>query len=426
MKNLLKTMAAGVVLTLAACENEEAPAGGTNDVSRLAQIALETKYPGASNVRWLTKGDYVVAVFSMPATRAVPDTENDLAAWFDNGGVWYMTETDIPFTSLPDAVRQAFNGSEYANAPWEMDDVDKLERDGVETIYVIEVEKKENGRETEVDLYYADNGVLVKQVTDSGNDYDYSDYIPSKPSGNIEQYIRDNYPGARITDIDRERDMTEVEIIDGQVRRELLFAGNGVWKYTKTEIKDKNTIPQAVAAALQASDYVTYRIDDIDHYKTPDSEFYRYDLESRYGDVKVDITPEGTLTLVQAGGNPGQGNGQMVNVEISSFIHQKYPGARIVEYDYDDGLLEVEIFHEYLEKEVYFNGRNQWVYTEWDIRPNALPQAVKDAIAASQWATFEIDDMEYVQTPQQEYYLIELESGNREVELRVKADGTIF
>ena len=129
---------------------------------------------------------------------------------------------------------------------------------------------------------------------------------------------------------------------------------------------------------------------------------------------------------MQAGGNPGQGNGQMVNVEISSFIHQKYPGARIVEYDYDDGLLEVEIFHEYLEKEVYFNGRNQWVYTEWDIRPNALPQAVKDAIAASQWATFEIDDMEYVQTPQQEYYLIELESGNREVELRVKADGTIF
>ena len=131
-----------MVLTLAACENEEAPAGGTNDVSRLAQIALETKYPGASNVRWLTKGDYVVAVFSMPATRAVSDTENDLAAWFDNGGVWYMTETDIPFTSLPDAVRQAFNGSEYANAPWGMDDVDKLERDGVETIYVIEVEKK--------------------------------------------------------------------------------------------------------------------------------------------------------------------------------------------------------------------------------------------------------------------------------------------
>jgi hypothetical protein len=425
MKNLLKTMAAGVVLTLAACENEEAPVGGTSDVSRLAQIAFETKYPGASNVRWLTKGDYVVAVFSMSATRAVSDTENDLAAWFDNGGVWYMTETDIPFTSLPQAVQETFNAGEYAAAPWKVDDVDKLERDGVEMIYVIEVEKKENGQETEVDLYYTPDGVLVKKVIDSGNDYDYSDYIPSKPAASIEEYIQVNYPGARVTDIDREHGMTEVEILDGRICRELLFAGNGEWQYTKTEVYS-NEVPEAVKSALAQSEYAAYRIDDIDHYKTAEGEFYRYDLESRYGDVKVDITPEGTLTLVQAGGNPGQGNGQMVNVEISSFIHQKYPGARIVEYDYDDGLLEVEIFHEYLEKEVYFNGRNQWVYTEWDIRPNALPQAVKDAIAASQWATFEIDDMEYVQTPQQEYYLIELESGNREVELRVKADGTIF
>ncbi|EOR99300.1 hypothetical protein C799_03180 [Bacteroides thetaiotaomicron dnLKV9] len=426
MKNLLKTMAAGVVLTLAACENEEAPIGGANDVSRLAQIALETKYPGASNVRWLTKGDYVVAVFSMPATRAVSDTENDLAAWFDNGGVWYMTETDIPFTSLPQAVQEAFNAGEYAAAPWKVDDVDKLERDGVEMIYVIEVEKKENGQETEVDLYYAPDGVLVKKVIDSGNDYDYSDYIPSKPAASIEEYIQANYPGARITDIDREHGMTEVEILDGRICRELLFAGNGEWQYTKTEVYS-NEVPEAVKSSLAQSEYAAYRIDDIDHYKTAEGEFYRYDLESRNGDVKVDITPEGTLTLVQPGsGKPGQGNGQMVSVEISSFIHQKYPDARILEYDYDDGLLEVEIWHDRREKEVYFNGRNQWVYTEWDIRPDELPQAVKNAILESQWVTFEIDDIEYVQTPQQEYYLIELENGKQEAELRVKADGTIF
>ena len=86
----------------------------------------------------------------------------------------------------------------------------------------------------------------------------------------------------------------------------------------------------------------------------------------------------------------------------------------------------MEIWHDRREKEVYFNGRNQWVYTEWDIRPDELPQAVKNAILESQWVTFEIDDIEYVQTPQQEYYLIELENGKQEAELRVKADGTIF
>ena len=47
-----------------------------------------------------------------------------------------------------------------------------------------------------------------------------------------------------------------------------------------------------------------------------------------------------------------------------------------MEQDYDDGLLEVEIWHEGREKDVYFNGQNAWVYTEWDIRRAELPQAV--------------------------------------------------
>ena len=55
-----------------------------------------------------------------------------------------------------------------------------------------------------------------------------------------------------------------------------------------------------------------------------------------------------------------------------------------------------------------------------------LPQAVTAAIAASEWATFSIDDIEYVQTPTAEYYLVELERGNREIELRIAAEGTIL
>ncbi len=89
-----------------------------------------------------------------------------------------MTETDILFTMLPEAVRTAFGATEYASAPWTVDDVDKLEREGVETVYVIEAEKHENGLETEVDLYYSPDGVLVKKIVDAGGDYDYGDYIP--------------------------------------------------------------------------------------------------------------------------------------------------------------------------------------------------------------------------------------------------------
>ena len=153
-------------------------------------------------------------------------------------------------------------------------------------------------------------------------------------------------------------------------------------------------------------------------------------MESTRGDVKVDISTEGTLTLKQpgsnAGGSLGQDGGAMVAPDISDFLALKYPGSTIVECDYDDGLLEVEIWHDGREKDVYFNGRNVWVYTEWDIRRGELPAAVTTALASSQWAAFEIDDLEYVQTPDLEYYLVELERGDREVELRITAAGTIL
>lgn len=433
-KFLVLTLISGAVF-LASCEKDctgdpVVPLPPASPVSKQAAAALAAKYPSATNVSWQNKDAYVVARFTLPGVRSAAAGGNDLAAWFDNGGVWYMTETDIPFAALPAAVRTAFEGSEYAAAPWRVDDVDMLEREGVETIYVIEVEKREQGVETEVDLYYSADGVLVKMLTDSAPDYDYGDYIPSKPATSIEEWIRTHYPEARITEIDYEHGMTEVDIIDGRTPREVLFDGSGSWLYTKTEVC-RSDVPQAVMTALQNSRYATYRIDDIDHYVTPDSEFYRFDLESAEGDAKVDIALDGTLTLKQpaggtAGGNSGQGSGGLVSASVVEFIASKYPGAQILEQDYDDGLLEVEIWHEGREKDVYFNGQKAWVYTEWDIRRAELPEAVVSAIAASQWSAFAIDDIEYRQTPTAEYYLVELERGKQEVKLRITAEGTIL
>ena len=51
-----------------------------------------------------------------------------------------MTESEITYEMLPEAVKKAFSSSEYAN--WKIDDIDKLERAGMEIIYVIEVETR--------------------------------------------------------------------------------------------------------------------------------------------------------------------------------------------------------------------------------------------------------------------------------------------
>lgn len=45
-----------------------------------------------------------------------------------------MTETDLPYAALPEAVKNAFQNSEYGS--WRPDDVDMIEREGMEPVYV--------------------------------------------------------------------------------------------------------------------------------------------------------------------------------------------------------------------------------------------------------------------------------------------------
>lgn len=406
--------AAMAMMTLQACEKSDGT--GQDAVSEKAKQALEARYPGASNVSWQSKNGYVVATFTQAAVRAVP--ADQLSAWFDNGGSWYMTETNIRFDQLPEAVKIVFAASAYA--AWQVDEVDKIERSGTETIYVIEV--KQAGKE--MDLFYSPDGVLTKEMADVDDDYDYGDYIPAAPNASIESYLKANYPGARILEIDREGQYTEVEILDGRVKRELLFDNGGKWLRTKTELRTAE-VPASIMQVLQASEYASYRIDDVDYYITTDSEYYRFELKSASGDVDVQITREGVLTVVGSESDDDDYPGPL-NQICADFIARQYPGSKIVESEYEHGYLEVEIRHDNREKTVRFNASNAWVDTRWDVRVSELPQAVKSAIAASDYASYTIDDAGYVQIPSGDYYEVELEKGDREVTVRIKADGTVL
>lgn len=422
MKNLL--IAAAAVLVVAGCERSDGGRGAGDEVSPRVMEAFAERFPGAQNVRWSVKGDYAVADFYWAGTRAA-DAAANCSAWFGNAdGRWTMTETRIRFDALPQAVRDAFAASEYAS--WQVDDwVDVLYRAGdVEPeIYVIEVEQ--GGRE--MDLYYAPDGVLVKSVADADPDCDYGDFIPAEPAASIGEYIRTHYPSARVIDVDAEYEGTEVEILDGGVKRELFFDRSATWQYTKTEVR-RADLPAVVMAAWAASEYAEaqgYRLDDADLYETAsEGTFYRLELESRNGDVKIRITPEGEVSLHETSVGAGAG----VTAEIEAFIRENYPGASIVEKDSDDGMLEVEIRHEGREKELLFNGAGAWVRTSWEVRYAELPAAVTAAVCGSEYAAWEFDGADYVQTPDGAWYALELEEErlDREVTLRIAEDGTIL
>lgn len=265
---------------LVSCSDDD---DGIVSVSQQVLDAFSTKFPNATNVVWESKAGFLVADFKYPDTNVLYDGE----AWYSPQGKWYMTEVDIPYASLPEAVRTAFEASDYAD--WYIEDVDMVEREATATLFVIEVESRDSN-ETEVDLYYTADGTLVKSVVDGSGD----GYVPVAPAGDIDSYIAENYPGAIILDYDREGSITEVDILDGEIIRSLYFDAKGDWLRTTTDILPAN-LPQAVLEAIAASDYQLWQIDEVELVVTPRQEYYLVELENGNQEVNLRITPAGEI-----------------------------------------------------------------------------------------------------------------------------------
>ena len=278
MKNVFLLVALSLCLFVSCDNDDNDPVPGY--VSAETKAAFDEKYPSAKDVEWETRNDYLVVDFKQDRI--------EKEAWFDNSGSWYMTETDIPFEQLPGAVKTAFQQSEYAD--WKVDDVDMIERRDVETVYVLEVEQGKR----EVDLYYAQDGILVKTVLDADHNNGYEDFIPSRPSSSVEAFIKEHYPSGRIVDVDRENGRTEVEILDGKFCRELLFDEGGAWLQTKTELHAA-ALPDVVMATIKASEYADYRIDDVDFIETATGSFYLVELELGEREAMLRINEQGEI-----------------------------------------------------------------------------------------------------------------------------------
>lgn len=274
--------------TLCSCDKEE---NGylTNDAVR---NTLKTLYPSAKDISWETKYGYIIADFDAPSSQNPSGRDVEHTAWFDRDGRWHMTETDISVSSLPEAVKTAYQQSEYAD--WIIDDVDMIERENFETVYVIEAEKYSAGHDTDVDLYYSADGILIKALTNAAPDNDYGNLITPSPDESLKAFIENRYPGARILEIDIESRRTEVEIIDGNVCREVIFDASNSWIRTETETTLRN-IPATVQQALNNSMYAGYHIDDIYLIETAESEYFLFELENNGRDLNISFDTQGNI-----------------------------------------------------------------------------------------------------------------------------------
>lgn len=278
MKRTILFWLAGLFI-LSACHDDDQ----TTPNEAVVQ-AFHTRYPTASKVEWDTKNSYLTVDF----------IDNQLAntAWFDQAGQWYMTETELNrLELLPAKVQAAFQAGIYA--AWQTDDIDRLERQDNETIYMIEVKQ---GKE-EYDLYYSEDGILIKAIPDDDND-DYEGFLPAPAPSAITELIDSKYPGARIIDMEQERGMTEVDIIHENRSKEVVFNSGNTWINTHYDVL-KNEVETTVIEALNRSEYSTYFIDDIEKYETPAGDYYLFELEKGETEVDIRIDTAGNLTLIK-------------------------------------------------------------------------------------------------------------------------------
>lgn len=420
-KNVLFVLIAVMMFAMTSCNDDSNFGNVPNEVSD----AFKSKFPDAKDVSCAMWGDYAVFDFEV--------SNRDAKAWYKvSGAQWVMTEEEIPFNMLPEQVLNGFNATKYSSSPWRHDnEAEVLTRNGVETLYVIDVEKNESGVETDVNLYFSEDGILVEEIVDNNKNNDNSGWLPQQPSsGSVVDWIQNKYPGARIVEIDSESGGIEVDIIYNGFKHEVVFSTSGEWIYTKTEYGRRNLdlIDAVVLNALrQNPSYIDDRyIDDISLYDTAQSgRFYCFELETRFDDeVEVYIT-EGGETL-QGKPSLGDNAGVAVSESIEEFIAGKYPGAVILERDNDNGYIEVEIRHDGKVKEVVFNWQNEWLRTEWELFRNELPQNIAAVIATNYGDYYiENDGIDIIETPTGIFYEVELEGRGRDLKLIISSDGTI-
>lgn len=289
LKMYLALLAMGM-LSLQSCNNDDddLPA---SQVPEAVRTAFDGNFSNTANLSWETKalsqGQYYKAEFNNKNENGYK-TE----AWYTADGAWYMTETEMPYNDIPQAIKTAFESSEYAS--WKRDnEVERIERAGTEqeTIYIIEVE---SAQDVDMDLHYSTDGILIKAVNDDGDGNNES-LLPDAPAdvlAAVTEFIEKNYPQARIVEVERENSRIEVDIIHEKLSKEVWLSTSCEWISTSWDVY---ALPVKVTDAIAASEYNGYRVDDAEYVETPAGNYYRIELEQGEKEVNVKINEEGVF-----------------------------------------------------------------------------------------------------------------------------------
>lgn len=254
-----------------------------------------------------------------------------------------------------------------------------------------------------------------------------------KPDDQVLRAFKKKYPNATHVEWEKRDNYLKVEFMnDDRTAHTAWFDQSGQWYMTETEFTRKDQLPQEIITAFEKSEYADgWLIDDLERLERYQAETV-YVIEVKKDKQEIDLfySADGILLKAQADRDDDYEDYLLLPsglpVALRDFVERKYPDCRIIEYEIEHGLTEIEIIHENRSKEVVFNADGSWVNTHFDVFRSEIETIVMNALYSSAYKDYRIDDIEYYETPTGNYYLFELEKGEKEQELKITPTGTVL
>lgn len=203
---------------------------------------------------------------------------------------------------------------------------------------------------------------------------------------------------------------------------EAWFKPDGLCALTEIEIDDFSKLPATVQDAYNATTFASegWTIDDIDLlYRIDMDPVYKIEVEKKdQEDYDLLFSEDGILISVKVDMDDDDENEPIeIPLEILDFVSANFSDAKIMDLDYENNKIEVEIISRKQEMSLYFDkATNRFICVEIEIEENDLPQAIKDVLN-TEFNGWEIDDVYHVTFADKSVqYKVELENESTDKE----------
>ena len=234
------------------------------------------------------------------------------------------------------------------------------------------------------------------------------------------------YPGASVDEWEMKFTYYVANFRLDNNETEAWFESNANWVFTETDLTYAK-LPDAIKTSFEASEYKNWEKDDIDKIERPETETV-YILEVESGNTELDLYYSEDGELMKTENTPENTDRipAVLSATILNDIDARYPRATVADVETEENnTLEVLINDNGTYREVYFDNTGTWLQTTTNIPLNSVPATVMNALSTSQYADYEIDDVEMLEIADGSFYLFELEKNDTEIDVKISPEGEV-